>query len=200
MSGPQRQQLADVQTVTPALTDKAVTIQAGKVKTSLYSAIYNLFKTGYDAVYATSTNVTSEIAAALVGYATQAYVILGNAATLSSANSYTDAQVGTKLNKFNTANNNNDSGNVYSGTLNGETGTILFTGNINANDYAVFTVGNNSCTTSSRITDLYIITTITGYDISIMNYTPISNEFRVCIKNNSGAPIAGFRLSFRVNN
>ena len=106
----------------------------------------------------------------------------------------------TKLDKFNTANNNNDLGNVYSGTLNGETGTILFTGNINANDYAVFTVGNSSCTTASRITDLYIITTITGYDISIMNYTPLSNEFRVSIKNNSAAPIAGFRLSFRVNN
>lgn len=196
MSGPQRQQLADVATVTPTLTDKAVTIQAGKVRTSLYSAIYNLFKTGYDAVYLT--------AADLIGYATESYAdaAASNAANsaLNTANSYTDSQVGTKLTKFNTANNNNDSGNVFSGNLNGETGTILFTGSINSNDYAVFTIGNSLCTTSSRITDLYIITTITGYDISIMNYTPLSNEFRVCIKNNSGAPIAGFRLSFRVNN
>jgi len=118
----------------------------------------------------------------------------------ASTKLYVDTLAETKLDDFNTSNNNNDSGNVYSGTLNGQTGTILFTGTINPNDYAVFTVGNNICTTSSRITDLYIITTITGYDISIMNYTPILNEFRVSIKNNSGSPIAGFRLSFRVNN
>lgn len=83
MSGPQRQQLADVQTVTPALTDKAVIIQAGKVKTSLYSAIYNLFKTGYDSVYTTASAVTLQISNALIGYATETYA--NNAASAAAA-------------------------------------------------------------------------------------------------------------------
>jgi hypothetical protein len=61
MSGPIRQPLADVTTVTPTLSDKAVTIQANTVRTSLYSAIYNLFKTGFDAVYATIASVNTKL-------------------------------------------------------------------------------------------------------------------------------------------
>jgi hypothetical protein len=53
MSGPQKQKLADVTTVTPTLNDKTVTIQTGKVRTSLYSAIYDLFKAKFDDLYAT---------------------------------------------------------------------------------------------------------------------------------------------------
>ena len=58
MSGPIRQQLADVASVTPTLNDKAVTIQANTVRTSTYTAIYNLFKTGFDAAYLALTGGT----------------------------------------------------------------------------------------------------------------------------------------------
>jgi hypothetical protein len=58
MSGPIKQPLADVTTVTPTLNDKAVTIQANTVRTSSYTAIYNLFKTGFDALYLRLTGGT----------------------------------------------------------------------------------------------------------------------------------------------
>jgi hypothetical protein len=58
MSGPIRQPLADVASVTPTLNDKAVTIQNNTVRTSSYTAIYNLFKTGFDAVYLRLTGGT----------------------------------------------------------------------------------------------------------------------------------------------
>jgi hypothetical protein len=61
MSGPIRQPLADVTTVTPTLSDKAVTIQANTVRTSSYTTIYNLFKTGFDAVYATIASVNGKL-------------------------------------------------------------------------------------------------------------------------------------------
>jgi len=61
MSGPIRQPLADVTTVTPTLNDKAVTIQANTVRTSSYTAIYNLFKTGFDAVYATIAALNTKL-------------------------------------------------------------------------------------------------------------------------------------------
>ncbi len=58
MSGPIRQQLADVASVTPTLNDKAVTIQNNTVRTSTYTAIYNLFKAGFDAAYLALTGGT----------------------------------------------------------------------------------------------------------------------------------------------
>jgi hypothetical protein len=58
MSGPIKQPLADVASVTPTLNDKAVTIQNNTVRTSSYTAIYNLFKTGFDAVYLRLTGGT----------------------------------------------------------------------------------------------------------------------------------------------
>ena len=60
MSGPIRQQLADVASVTPTLNDKAVTIQANTVRTSTYTAIYNLFKAGFDAAYLALTGGTMD--------------------------------------------------------------------------------------------------------------------------------------------
>lgn len=60
MSGPIRQQLADVASVTPTLNDKAVTIQANTVRTSTYTAIYNLFKSGFDAAYLALTGGTMD--------------------------------------------------------------------------------------------------------------------------------------------
>jgi hypothetical protein len=61
MSGPIRQPLADVTTVTPTLNDKAVTIQANTVRTSSYTAIYNLFKTGFDAIYASVAALNTKL-------------------------------------------------------------------------------------------------------------------------------------------
>ena len=61
MSGPIRQPLADVASVTPTLSDKAVTIQANTVRTSSYTAIYNLFKTGFDTVYATIAALNTKL-------------------------------------------------------------------------------------------------------------------------------------------
>ncbi len=58
MSGPIRQPLADVAPVTPTLNDKAVTIQNNTVRTSSYTAIYNLFKSGFDAAYLLLTGGT----------------------------------------------------------------------------------------------------------------------------------------------
>ena len=61
MSGPIRQPLADVASVTPTLNDKAVTIQANTVRTSSYTAIYNLFKAGFDTVYATIAALNTKL-------------------------------------------------------------------------------------------------------------------------------------------
>lgn len=105
MSGPQKKQLAVVETVIPTLSDKVVTIQSGTVKTSLYSAIYNLFKTGYDTMYTTASAVATQISNALLGYATETYV--DNAANnaesnaILSSNGYTDNAIQTKINKQN---------------------------------------------------------------------------------------------------
>ena len=61
MSGPIRQPLADVAPVTPTLNDKAVTIQNNTVRTSSYTAIYNLFKTGFDSVYASIASISDKL-------------------------------------------------------------------------------------------------------------------------------------------
>lgn len=141
MSGPQRQQLADVETVTPALTDKAVTIQAGKVKTSLYSAIYNLFKTGYDTLYLTPSSLN--------GYATQTYANSAANTALNSANSYTDLSVSGKQDLFD-----------YSGSASGTTsvtiddvrgGVAEFTQVIVRRTVQSFRINSNLITENSKI-------------------------------------------------
>lgn len=145
MSGPQRQQLADVQTVTPALTDKAVTIQAGKVKTSLYSAIYNLFKAGFDLIYLT--------AADLVGYATESYAdaaaSTAGSNAITTANGYTDTEVATKQDLFD-----------YSGSASGVTpltintvlgGTAEFTDTVNANATKTLRINSDQIEVTSKI-------------------------------------------------
>lgn len=91
MSGPQRTQLATVASVTPTLTDKAIVSQNNTVKTSTFQAIYNLFKTGYDTVYTTTSAVAAQITAALVNYVTNSSL----ASTLS--NYVTNSQLSTTL-------------------------------------------------------------------------------------------------------
>jgi hypothetical protein len=145
MSGPQRQELTDVTTVTPTLNDKAVTIQANTVKTSLYSAIYNLFKAGYDLVYLT--------AADLAGYATESYAdsAASNAASsaVTTANSYTDIEVAGKQDLFD-----------YSGSANGATtvtidgakgGTAEFTQSVIKKTTQLFRINSDMIEATSKI-------------------------------------------------
>ena len=119
MSGPQRQQLADVATVTPTLSDKAVTIQAGKVKTSLYSAIYNLFKSGFDLIYLKASDLTN--------YATKSYTDNAANSAVVSANEYTDTQVDSRQLDY-------DLSKVATGTttvtINSDSGVATFTQSI----------------------------------------------------------------------
>jgi hypothetical protein len=77
MSGPIRQPLADVASVTPTLSDKAVTIQANTVRTSSYTAIYNLFKTGFDTVYATIAALNTKLS--LTGGTMSGAIAMGTA-------------------------------------------------------------------------------------------------------------------------
>lgn len=150
MSGPQKKQLAVVETVIPTLSDKAVTIQSGTVRTSLYSAIYNLFKTGYDAVYTTASAVAIQISNALSGYATESYAdfVSGNAVT--AANLYTDNIITTKQPLFD-----------YSNTMSGvnevtdivsSPGAVCeFTEPIIQDRHSVFTVNSDAIIASSII-------------------------------------------------
>lgn len=149
MSGPQRQQLADVETITPALTDKAVTIQAGKVKTSLYSAIYDLFKTGYDSVYTTASAVTLQISNALIGYATEDFADIAAAGAEAAANSYTDGVAATKQNIFDYS--VTETG-VNIVTINGVSGGVAeFTDVVAKNSFAVFKINSDLFLNKSKI-------------------------------------------------
>ncbi len=138
MSGPIRQQLADVASVTPTLNDKAVTIQANTVRTSSYTTIYNLFKAGFDLIYLTAAN--------LVGYATEIYA--DNAATTAeaNANNYSDT---TKQPLFD-----------YSGTATGTTtvtinglkgGVATFTQTILPRKIQYFRINSDQITATSKI-------------------------------------------------
>lgn len=141
MSGPQRQQLADVETVTPALTDKAVIIQAGKVKTSLYSAIYDLFKTGYDTLYLTASSLT--------GYATETYANSAANTALNSANSYTDLSVSGKQDLFDYSGSASGTTSV---TINGVKGGVAeFTQVIAKRTVQSFRINSNIIESTSKI-------------------------------------------------
>jgi hypothetical protein len=132
MSGPIRQQLADVTTVTPTLNDKAVTIQANTVRTSLYSAIYTLFKAGFDLIYATETYADNAAATAE-----------------ANANNYTDIEVATKQDLFD-----------YSGAATGTTavtinsvkgGVATFTQTILPRKVQYFRINSDQITATSKI-------------------------------------------------
>lgn len=85
MSGPQRKPLATVDTVTPTLNDKAIISQVGNtVKSSTLQSIYNLFKTGFDTVYATIAQLsnyvtTSQLSTTLTTLPQVASVTINNA-------------------------------------------------------------------------------------------------------------------------
>lgn len=166
---------------------------------AILDALYKIFLTD-EGTFVTNTELTT----ILDDYATKVYADNAASTAESNANSYTDIAISnidntisTLQTKFNVNNNNNDTGNVYSGTLNGESGTILFTGVILPNEARAFTIGNTSCTSSSKITDLGLI----GVgDVVIGGYVPASNAFVVTVRNNSASPTANIRITFRVNN
>ncbi len=168
MSGPIRQQLADVASVTPTLNDKAVTIQANTVRTSTYTAIYNLFKAGFDLIYLTAAN--------LVGYATEIYA--DNAATTAeaNANNYSDT---TKQPLFD-----------YSGTATGTTtvtindlkgGTATFTQVVVKRTTQYFRINSNQISATSKI----IVTLVydgNGYPF-ILNQKLATNRIDILVGN-----------------
>ena len=156
---------------------------------AILDALYKIFLTD-EGTFVTNTELT----AILDDYATKVYADNAASTAESNANSYTDSAISTLQTKFDVDNNNNDAGNVYSGTLNGESGTILFTGVIPPRESRAFTIGNTSCTSSSRITDLGLI----GVgDVVIGGYVPASNSFVVTVRNNTASPTANIRITFR---
>lgn len=179
MSGPIKTKLPDVEVVTPALTDKAVTIQAGKVKTSLYSAIYNLFKTGYDSVYTTASAVALQISNALSGYATETYATNAANNAESNANLYTDGLVATKQPLFDYSVSEIGGDSV---TINGVDGGIAeFTDFIPDSSFVVFAIDSDRIDDSSKI--IYSLRYVgTGYPL-IVNYTSMDGRCEFTIAN-----------------
>ena len=178
MSGPIRQPLADVASATPTLNDKAVTIQAGKVRTSLYSAIYNLFKTGFDAAYLTLTGGTMSGNINMNGSKVRG---LGEPSADEDAATkiYVDEAVATKQNAFD-----------YSGTATGATtvtingvkgGVATFTQTINPRNVQYFRINSNQITTTSKII-AFVIYDGNGYPL-IVNQRISANRVDILVTN-----------------
>ncbi len=178
MSGPIRQQLADVTTVTPTLNDKAVTIQAGKVRTSLYSAIYNLFKTEFDAAYLTLTGGTMSGNINMDGSKVRG---LGEPSADEDATPklYVDEAVATKQDAFD-----------YSGAATGATivtinevkgGVATFTQTINPRNVQYFRINSNQITVTSKII-AFVIYDGNGYPL-IVNQRISANRVDILVTN-----------------
>jgi hypothetical protein len=178
MSGPIRQPLADVTTVTPTLNDKAVTIQAGKVRTSLYSAIYNLFKTGFDAAYLTLTGGTMSGNINMDGSKVRG---LGEPSADEDATPklYVDEAVATKQDAFD-----------YSGAATGATtvtingvkgGVATFTQTINPRNVQYFRINSNQITATSKII-AFVIYDGNGYPL-IVNQRINSTRVDILVTN-----------------
>jgi hypothetical protein len=154
MSGPIRQPLADVALVTPTANDKVVTIQANTVRTSSYTAIYNLFKTGFDTVYATIAALNTKLSltggtmSGAIAMGTNKITGLGTPTANQDAATklYVDNQVGAipTLNDVLTAGNTSQL-NASIKTLGLFDPTYINYGSINLNNH-VFTVTNSAST------------------------------------------------------
>ena len=151
MSGPIRQPLADVASVTPTLNDKAVTIQANTVRTSSYTAIYNLFKAGFDTVYATIAALNTKLSltggtmSGAIAMGTNKITGLGTPTANQDAATklYVDNQVGAipTLNQVLTSGNTSQL-NASIKTLELFDPTYINYGSINLNN-SVFTITNS---------------------------------------------------------
>lgn len=186
MSGPQRQQLADVQTVTPALTDKAVTIQAGKVKTSLYSAIYDLFKTGFDSVYATIAALNGKLS--LTGGTMSGPIAMGNSKITGLGTPTDDQDATTKIYVDSLSNgyqNEYNLENTASGTtavtINATSGIATFTEILIRKTSAYYEI-NNSEIEEGDFIEYSLQYNGAGYPI-IMHYRTIANRIRIHMAN-----------------
>jgi hypothetical protein len=161
MSGPIRQPLADVTTVTPTLNDKAVTIQANTVRTSSYTAIYNLFKTGFDAIYAsvaalnTKLSLTGGTMSGPIAMGTSKITGLGTPTANQDAATklYVDSQVGAipTLNAVLTSGNTSQL-NASIRTLGLFDPTYVNYGNVSLNNH-VFIITNSSATQIMKMQD-----------------------------------------------
>jgi hypothetical protein len=178
MNGPIRQPLADVASATPTLNDKAVTIQAGKVITSLYSDIYNLFKTGFDAAYLTLTGGTMSGNINMNGSKVRG---LGEPSADEDATTkfYVDKAVATKQDAFD-----------YSGAATGATivtingvkgGVATFTQTINPRNVQYFRINSNQITTTSKII-AFVIYDGNGYPL-IVNQRISANRVNILVTN-----------------
>lgn len=186
MSGPQRQQLADVETITPALTDKAVTIQANKVKTSLYSAIYNLFKTGYDSVYATIAALNGKLS--LTGGTMSGSIAMGNSKITglgtptdnqdAATKIYVDSLSGEYQNEYNLENTASGTTSV---TINATSGIATFTQRLNSKSNAYYEINNTEIEEGDFI-EFSLQYNGAGFPI-IMHYRTIANRIRLHIGN-----------------
>lgn len=172
MSGPIRQPLADVTTVTPTLSDKAVTIQAGKVRTSLYSAIYNLFKTGFDLVYLT--------AADLVGYATEVYADTAANNAEANANNYTDIEVANKQPLFDYLGTGAGTTAVTINTYKG--GTATFTQVVVKRTVQYFRINSDQITSATSKIIVTLVYDGAGYPI-IVNQKVATNRIDILVGN-----------------
>jgi hypothetical protein len=161
MSGPIRQPLADVASVTPTLNDKAVTIQANTVRTSTYTAIYNLFKAGFDLVYASVAALNSKLS--LTGGTMSGPIAMGTnkitglgaptANQDAATKLYVDSQVGSipTLNAVLTSGNTSQL-NASIRTLGLFDSTYVNYGNVSLNNN-VFTITNSFTTQIIKMQD-----------------------------------------------
>jgi hypothetical protein len=187
MSGPQRQQLADVATVTPTLTDKAVTIQAGKIKSSLYSAIYDLFKTGFDAVYATIASVNGKLSltggtmSGAIAMGTSKITGLGNPTLAQDAatKTYVDTAVSPKQNEYDLSNTATGTTNV---SIDATSGIGIFTQPVIRKTSAFFDINNTFVEAGETKVEYGLEYEGRGFPL-IMHYEILPNRLRFHVAN-----------------
>lgn len=174
MNGPIRQLLADVASVTPTLNDKALTIQANTVKTSSYTAIYNLFKAGFDAVYAPIS--------ALTGYATELYAdtvaATAEANAIAVAKAYTDGEVATRQLEYSLGNTGSG---TTSATINAISGVATFTQILPKKSSAYYEINNTEIQAGDFI-ECNLRYDGAGYPL-IMHYRTIADRIRIHVAN-----------------
>jgi hypothetical protein len=188
MSGPIRQPLADVTTVTPTLNDKAVTIQANTVRTSSYTAIYNLFKTGFDAVYASIAALNDKLS--LTGGTMRGPIAMGTSKITGLADPTANQDAATKKYVDTTAGGGNKQDNydlsnvgvsATTVTINALSGVATFTQKLRSKSNAYYEINNTEIDEGDKI-EYHLYYTGAGFPI-IMHYQTIANRIKLHIGN-----------------
>lgn len=145
-----KRKLTEVGEVTPTINDSAVINQLGTVKESKLSLIYDLFKTGYDAIYATTASLSSYVTTSSLITTLTDYVT--NSALATALSNYTTT-VGLTALLSGKRNNYVDNQQTAASTvtINAKTGTATFTAVINVGATNQFTVNSTSIGPLSRI-------------------------------------------------